>query len=324
MCIRDRFAGTAGVDFVSSGAGTTGAADLALASQSVALAGKVYTPAVAQLNTPTVDFGIVHRGDVVAGRNVSVSNTAAVAGPNDTLRGSLSTASASFSASGTLAGVAAQTTDSTGFVVGLNTSTAGVFAGTATASFTSHDTDLADLDLGPATVALRGQVNNYAQVTLVKAGAGTLTQSNHTYTLDFGTVLLGSGNLHADLSVFNSAFGPADLLNGDFDLTGLGAGFTLTGFGSFADIVAGASTGGLDVAFLSDVNGTFMSQIVLHAAGHNASGYIGTLDDTTLVLKGNVSVVAVPEPGTYVLMFAGLLVVVGAARRRARREALAA
>ena len=74
------FAGTAGVSFVSSGAGTTGAADLALPGQSVALTRPVYTPAVAQVNTTMVDFGIVHRGDVVADRGVSVTNAAAVSG----------------------------------------------------------------------------------------------------------------------------------------------------------------------------------------------------------------------------------------------------
>ena len=315
------FSGTAGLNFVSSGAGTTGAVDLALTAQLVTLTGKVYAPAVAQVNSSTVDFGIVHKGDAVAARNVSVTNSAAITGPNDTLRGSLGGAGAPFSAGGTLAGVAAQATDNTSFFVGLNTGAAGVFTGSATASFASHDGDLADLSLGTATVALKGQVNNFAEVALTKSGAGALSLASHTYTLDFGTLLLGSGNLHASFAVLNNVVGPADLLNGDFDLTGLGTGFTLSGFGSFADLVAGASASGLDVAFLGATGGTFMSQIVLHASGHNASGYIGTLADTTLVLKGNVSVVAVPEPGTYVLMFAGLLVVVGAARRRARQQA---
>ncbi len=58
------FAGTAGVSFVSSGAGTTGAADLALPGQSVALTGHVYTPAW-RSEHHVVDFGIVHRGDAV-------------------------------------------------------------------------------------------------------------------------------------------------------------------------------------------------------------------------------------------------------------------
>jgi hypothetical protein len=117
---------------VSSGAGTTGAADLALPGQSVALAGHVYTPAVAQANTTVVDFGIVHRGDAVAERGVSVTNAATISAANDSLRASLGGASAGFTASGTVTGLAAGATDATSLRVGLNTAAAGVFAGTAT------------------------------------------------------------------------------------------------------------------------------------------------------------------------------------------------
>jgi hypothetical protein len=35
-----------------------------------------------------VDFGIVHKGDTVSARNVSVTNAAPVAAPNDDPRGS--------------------------------------------------------------------------------------------------------------------------------------------------------------------------------------------------------------------------------------------
>ncbi len=73
------YGGPVALGFVSSGAGTTGAPDQALASQNVTLSGTVYTPAVAQVNTPVVNFGIVHKGDVAAAKNVSVTNAAAVA-----------------------------------------------------------------------------------------------------------------------------------------------------------------------------------------------------------------------------------------------------
>jgi hypothetical protein len=162
-------------------------------------------------------------------------------------------------------------------------------------------------------------VNNFAEVAVTKSGAGQFSLSNHTYTLDFGTIALGSSDLSASLAVLNGAIGPADLLGGDFDLTGVGPGFTLSGFGSFAGLIAGDAFGGLSVVFASDTQGAFLSSLVLHAHGSNASGYLGQLDDTTLVLRGNVgAVVAVPEPGTYVLMFAGLLVVVGTTRARRR------
>jgi hypothetical protein len=271
---------------------------------------------VAQANTSSVDFGIVHRGDAVAERNVSVTNAAAVSGTNDTLLGSIGGAPAGFIASGTLTGLAAGATDATSFRIGLNTAAAGVFAGSASATFASHDNELADLALGSAAIAVHGQVNNFAEASLAKTGAGTLTHLGNTYTLDFGTLLLGAGERSASLSVLNSAIGPADLLNGTFDLSGLGDGFTLSGFGSFSDLMAGSAFGGLNVLFNDDAQGAFLATLVLHASGSNASGFIGALGDTTLVLRGDVAVAAVPEPGTYALMLTGLLVVASVARRR--------
>jgi len=311
------FSGTAGVSFVSSGAGTTGAADLALAGQSVALTGHVYTPAVAQANTTIVDFGIVHRGDAVAQRNVSVTNTATASPLNDTLQASLGGAPSGFATSGNVVGLAAGATDAASLRVGLNTATAGVFTGSATATFSSHDADLSDRALGGTPIALRGQVNNFAEASLAKAGgAGTLTHVGNSYTLDFGTLALGAGGQLASLSVLNSAIGPADLLSGDFDLGGVGNGFTLAGFGSFSNLVAGSSFDGLGILFAGDAAGSFEATLVLHAEGSNASGFFDRLGDTTLVLRGDVAVAAVPEPGTYLLLFCGLVVMANVAQRR--------
>jgi len=118
--------------------------------------------------------------------------------------------------------------------------------------------------------------------------------------------------------VLNSAIGPADLLSGDFDLSGAGPGFALSGFGSFANLVAGSSFDGLGVSFGADTAGTFLATLLLHATGSNASGFSGRLDDTVLVLRGDVAgaVAAVPEPETYLLMLAGLAAMAGVARRR--------
>jgi hypothetical protein len=314
------YTGTAQVNFVSSGAGTTNAPDAALASQTVVLNGKVYTPAVAQVNTGSIDFGIVHKGDVVAARNVSVSNGAAVAAPNDLLVGSLGGAGGPFSASGTLAGVAAQASDTTSFAVGLNTANAGAFSGSATASFASHNADMSDKALGTGTVTLKAQVNNFAALAVNRlGGAGTLTATAGGWTLDFGTLQLGSAGLMAELGILNSAVGPADLLNGSFAF-GAGSGFTFDGFGPFAGIAAGAGRGGLDIAFGSAQLGDFSQTITISSFGTNASGYQGPSFDTTLMLRGTVTTVAaIPEPETYLLMSAGL-VAVWLARRRNRRE----
>ena len=317
------FSGNATVNLVSSGAGTTGAPDAPLAAQGVGLTGHVYAPAVAQSNTTSVDFGIVHRGDTVAERAVSVTNAAGAAALNDTLQASFAGASAGFTTSGVVTGLAPGATSAGTLHVGLDTTSAGVRSGTANLAFASHDGDLADLPLGGATVDLHAQVNNYAQVALTAAGAGTLTHAGNLYTLDFGTLALGAGPQATSLAVLNSAVGPADLLSGQFDLAGVGSGFELTGFGSFSDLVAGASVGGFEIVFDDGDTGAFLATVVLHASGSNASGFEGRLDDTTLVIRGDVvAIAAVPEPGTYALMLGGLLMVGRIAhRRRYGREA---
>ena len=183
----------------------------------------------------------------------------------------------------------------------------------------ARDSELADLALGTRTVALTGRVNNFAEASLARTGAGTLTHLGNTYTLDFGTLLLRAGDQAASLSVLNSVIGPADLLSGNFDLTGGGQGFALSGLGSFADLMAGAALGGLNVRFSDDAEGAFLATLVLHATGSNASGFSGRLDDTTLVLRGNISVAAVPELETYMPMLAGLLVIARVAHARRQR-----
>jgi len=313
------YGGTAQVNFVSSGTGTTGAPDANLGSQTVALSGRVYTPAVAQVNTGVIDFGIVHKGDVVAARNVSVSNTAPVATPNDVLVGSLGSNGGPFTASGNLAGVAAQASDTTSFAVALSTANAGVFSSSANATFASHNAELADKALGTSTVALKAQVNSFAELAVAHAaGAGSLSGSAGGYTLDFGTILLGSAGPMAELGILNAASGPADLLNGAFSF-GTGTGFTFDGFGPFAGIAAGVTQSGLDIVFDSASLGTFSQTITISSFGSNASGYQGPSFDTTLMVRGTVAVAAIPEPETYLLMSAGLLTL-WVARRRSTRH----
>ena len=314
------FAGTARLNFVSSGAGTTGAADADLGSRDIALSGRVYTPAVAQLNTPLVDFGIVHKGELVAARNVSVTNAAAIAAPNDVLKGSLGGATGPFTASGSFAAVAAQASDNSSLGVGLDTASAGIFNGSAVADFSSHNAEMTDKALPAATVTLKAQVNNFAELTLAKLnGDGSLSSATNVYTLDFGTIVAGANDRSAQLGVFNTAVGPADLLNGSFSLAPNGA-FSLAGFDAFADLVAGGSRGGLDIVLDSASTGVFSETITVSWFGTNASGYRGPVFDSTLVLRGTViDVAAVPEPQTYLLMLGGLVAVFAARRRQAAR-----
>ncbi len=307
------FSGSQALDYVSTGAGTTGAADVSVGSGSVTLNGKVYTPAVAALNTAAVAFGIVHVGDAVTQQNVSVTNAASTTALNDTLIASAVGATGPFTATGNLgAGLAAQQTSSGALKVGLDTATAGVYGGSATFSAASHDGDLSDAALANLGVSLSGQVNNYAaDVFSYGAGAGVFSQSGSTYVLDYGTVTQGSGTRSTTLLAGNSASGPADLLDGNFQFLDA-ADFGEGGFASFLDLMAGQNTGPLTLSFDSTSVGSFMDTITLHGVGHNASGYSAAIDDITLTIRGTVTgqvmppVNGVPEPDSLLLLGLGV------------------
>lgn len=318
------FNGNASINLISSGAGTTNAADMALTPGSASLNGKVYTKAVGQLNTNAVNFGIVHVGDVVGAKNVSVTNGAAVTALNDVLTGDISGGSSPFSVSGTLgSGVAAGNTNVSSLNVGLNTATAGVYSGNASVNFKSHNADMTDLTLGSSNVSLSGTVNNYASAAFAKsAGLGSFNFQNGSWVLDFGSVQAGSSNVFATLGVRNTAAGPADVLNGDFSF-GAGNGFGFTGFNLFTGIGAGSMFGNLGVLLNTTSVGLFSQTVSLDWFGSNASGYVGNTSTLQLTVTGNVTNVAppttVPEPSTFVLMIGGLAAVAYARKRRTSR-----
>ena len=303
------FGGNAQVDFASTGAGTTGEADISVGSQMVNLVGKVYQKASALVQS-AVDFGIVHVGDMVATRNVQVDNTATTAALNDTLIGGIGGAGGPFSATGSLAGIVQGGSDSSSLNVGLNTSTAGVFSSNATVNLASHNADMADLFLADASVMLNAQVNNYANADLNKTGGdGGFSQSGKVFTLDFGNVILGA-SANSWLEVLNDVVGPADLLDGLFNFLDA-QDFLYAGFGGFSDLAAGNSVGGLNVGFDSGGRalGMYGDDILLASLGHNMSGYSGALDNITLRIRANVvqGGGTVPEPGTLYLAALALL-----------------
>jgi hypothetical protein len=207
--------------------------------------------------------------------------------------------------------------------VQVSTATAGVYTGAALVTFTSQNPDLADLALGNAGLTLQAQVNNLASAALGKTGgAGSFSASGLSYTLNFGTLVLGEGLATASLSLANIAIGPADELGGTWDLSSVAPGdvYTLSGFGSFSGLAAGASAANLSVSLDSSVLGNYSRVVTLHGVSTNGSGPDLGLADVTLRLEGTVA--AVPEPGSY-LLFAGGLAVLGWARRRQTARARA-
>ncbi|WP_300321866.1 choice-of-anchor D domain-containing protein [Accumulibacter sp.] len=314
------FAGNAQLDFVSTGAGTTAAADVSVGNRLVSLAGKVYEQAVAQVNTVLVDFGIVHKGEVVAAKNVSVSNSAPVAAVNDTLKGSfINMPSGPFAGSGSVTGLAAGQTDASSLLVSLDTANAGVFSsGGDKLQFASHNPDMADLPLGNAALTLQAQVNNFANPNFFKtSGIGSLSGGGFDFLLDFGTLTAGSGMVSALLQLANDVSGPADLLDGAYSFA-LNE-FLKSGFDSFADLTAGDSQSGLQISLDTLNAGNFSDTIVLSAVGHNASGFSAAFNDIRLTVQARVQTGGgqVPEPGSLLLLTIALAIIV-LQRRRAQ------
>ena len=309
----------------SDGTSTSGFTNnIALTDEVVNVSGNVWQTAIADVQPDPVNFGIVHVGDTVSG-NLSVANTASGA-LVDVVRGGITGVTGPFTGSGDLgSGVVAGTTDSSSLTVGLDTTTAGVYSGSVDVALVSHNDDLADVSLGTAAIALAGQVNNYANPIFdLLSGNGSLSGSGNSYLLDFGSIAVGSSvDWMANLAVINDVLGPADEVDGLFDLTGVND-FLATDFLSFVDLLAGDSVGGmllnLNTALLNV--GTYSDVIVLNALGHNASGYSGAFAPILLEVRGRVFEpgAGVPTPATLLLILLGAPFLRFAARRREHRR----
>ncbi|MDD4274926.1 MAG: choice-of-anchor D domain-containing protein [Desulfobacter postgatei] len=300
--------GTATVDFESDGTGTSGFAAIDVGSQVVGVSGNVYAPAQASASATNVDFSIVHVGDVLSDMAVTVTNTALVTALNDVLCGSISTSSSPFNASGDL-GSGLTAGASADLFVGLDTATAGIYTGSATISTVSHNEDMADWRLADISVDLMAQINNYANpVFSLLSGYGSLSGSGFDYWLDLGTVLQGTGTLETNLALFNDVSGPADLLNGSFDLTG--SDFLMTGFDLFSDMNAGEGLLDLLISLDTVTLGAYTGEITLNAIAHNASGFEQIFDPITVYISANVvdnTAAPIPEPATIILFAMGLM-----------------
>jgi hypothetical protein len=302
--------GSVSIDLESDGSNTSGfISNVLLGTEVVAVSGNVWQAAAADVQPDPVDFGIVHVGDSVS-QNLAVTNTATGA-LVDVVRGGFVSTTGPFSGTGDLgAGVASGVTDNTSLAVGLDTSTAGVYNGTTTLGFASHNDELADLSLGTTDVSLLAQVNEYANPVFdFLSGDGAFTVSDNDYLLNFGRIDLAAALvLNAELAVMNDVVAPADNVDGLFDITGVSL-FDIWGFDDFVALAAGDSVGDLLVQF--DTTGlgvgVYSQQVFLTPFGWNNSGFRDELAPLVLTLRGEVyDSSAVPAPSALFLILGGV------------------
>ena len=311
------FTGTQTVNFTSNGI-IDNASAVSVGTGTVHLTGNVYTTAVANVTPTGVNFGIVHVGDTVGTQALTVTNAAAGA-LNDVLTGGFASVTGPFTGGGSLAGLAAGSMDSSTLQLGMNTSTAGTYSGTATLGLLSHDGALSDVAAvnGSTEVDLTGQVNYHATPTFELSGSGntgTLTGSGDAFTLNLGTVR--SGESLTDLIEFlNGAPGQADALGGSFTDAGTAPGLMLEGFTAVSGLLDGqGETGEAQLNTLGLAAGTSFTDVLsFEGTGSNASGFSEDLT-ASLTITGEIgsTTTPVPEPDTLLLWLGagGLLLLI--------------
>ncbi|MBL8481950.1 MAG: choice-of-anchor D domain-containing protein, partial [Rhodocyclaceae bacterium] len=286
--------GSVTVNFESDGTGTSGLGITALASQVVSVQGNVFRLAQASAHTPEpVNLGNRHVGDV-ATQALTISNTATNDGFSERLNASLGGATAGITASGAVSQLAAGGSNSTNLVVGIDTSTAGAKAGTATITLQSDGagtSGLAAIGIGTQTVNVSGAVYRFA------------APSAHTpEPVNLGNVRVGAVATQA-LTISNNAVadGFSESLNAS--LGGATAGITATG--SVNQLAAGGSNSsslvvGLDTSSAGAKAGTATITLQSDGAGTSGLGITG-LGTQTVNVSGNVFRLAqasahTPEP----------------------------
>ncbi len=268
--------------------------DTALATDEVAVSGNVYREASASI--APIDI-TVHVGDPGSAA-LQIANTDAPDGFSEALIASITgvTTGLSIASAGPTADIAAGSSDSSSLAVGFSTATAGTITGAATLGLASDGgtgdgaiDGLGQVSLASQTVPVTITVDNYAQAGFA-ANGGTLTAgpTPGTWVLNLGTAAQGGTALAADLSVLNTADGPADLLGGSFTVSGGGA-FTNTGFGGVSGIGADGSADAGTVSLSTSQTGPFSETLVLTPTDTPGTGTPSTQMPQTITVTGMIA-----------------------------------
>lgn len=261
--------GSASVNLVSTGAGTSGLTDLTLGTQTINVSGSVYQVAAGQLNTASLNFGTVQVGQSVS-QLLSISNVATGASGyvedlNARFGASSGTGANLISGTGQIANLLAGSTNSSGMTVNVNTGSAATIDGAIAINFYSAgavngvSNGLGELGVGSANFlvlgTIQGQVINQAVPVI------------NTPTISLGNVRVGDAAPTQFVSVTNQATtAPQAALNASISTAS-----PLTASGSFNLLAPSATNNsslqvGMTTATAGSRNGTATLSFVSDAS----------------------------------------------------------
>jgi hypothetical protein len=293
--------GTVVLNLVSDGAGTSELGQLSIGTRNVQVQGNVFR--LAQANTiNSVNFGVVHVGDVVAELGLTIQNVAVNDGFSEKLNAGFgATSDARITKNGgSISLLTAGATNSTNMKVGLNTASSGVVNGTVTVNLQSDGTGTSGLgttNLASQNVAVSGTIsaivanladpviNNAQPINLGKFREGQLAQTNLSITNN-APVSPVSETLRASVAgttghaTASGLIGPPSavpvLAPGATDTTSMVVGINTA--------TAGAKIGTATLAFVSDgtaIPGGFLSNLANQTVNVQAEVYRTAVGSTS-------------------------------------------
>jgi hypothetical protein len=273
--------GTAVLNLISDGAGTSNMGTTALSSQTVNLSGNLYRFASASAHLPEpINFGNIHLGDAATAA-ISISNLAPSDGFSESLDAAFGALTGAATASGSFNLLAAGQTNSSSLTVGLVTTTVGAKTGTAVINLLSDGQGTSNL----GTSALSSQTVNLSATVFRLASASAHLPAS----VNFGSVHVGDV-LTQPISLSNLA--PNDGFSEKLDASFTSFTGAATGSGSISLLAPGATnTAALTVSLLTTTAGakSGTATIGLLSNGQNTSN-LGTtaLPSQSITITGGV------------------------------------